>query len=392
MPDEEKPRKSSPTRLPFGRIASVILILLFSCILIVVNAAIVAIEGFDAITLGWIGISALLPALLYGTIIVLLDVREREPLRLLALAFLWGAFVAMSGSYVINTSLYVIAAVAVGEGLGEVIAAVMVAPFVEESAKAAGLVLLVWLFRREFNNVTDGIVYGALIGIGFGMTENVVYLGSGYRESGTEEFAMLFYLRVILGGFGHAGYTALTGAGIGYLRETDVGRWRIAAPIIGLIAAMLGHAAWNSVFALLIGIALDPNDFFRYYVIVPVIVFLGMLPGYVAVLLLLIRSWHREAAIIRLYLESEVHTGELTPGEHQRLASTRMRLSYELRTLQSQGFRAWLDARRLHQKLTKLAFRKWQLSRGDLSAAPDPTLDVEFREPIRRLRSFLPPA
>jgi protease PrsW len=378
-------------RLPFNGIALLIVLLLFSCLFVLINAAIIGMEGFDLGTLMLAGTASLFPALLYATLGVLLDVREREPFHVLALAFLWGAFVAMAGSYIINTGLYIVATVAFGSGVGELISIVIGAPLIEEAAKAAGLLVILWFFRREFNNVTDGIVYGSLIGIGFGMAENVLYLGGGYLQSGTEEFSNLFYLRVILGGFGHAGYTALTGAGFGYLRETDTGVARIAAPLVGLFAAILGHAAWNSVFALIIGLVLVPDDFFRYYVVVPLVVFLGMLPGYVAVLVLLIRSWRREAAVIMRYLETEVGAGLLSHNEYERLASARQRLSFELRALTGYGVGAWLSARRFHQRSTRLAFRKWQLSRGDRSAMGGSGLDVEFRDPIRKLRANLPP-
>jgi protease PrsW len=370
----------------------VILVLLFSCLLILITTAIIGVEGFDLDTLMLAGAAAFVPSLVYGTLVVLLDVREREPFRLLALAFLWGAFVAMTVSYVINTGLFVVATVAFGSGIGEVVSTVVGAPFIEEIAKAAGLLAILWFFRQEFTNVTDGIVYGALIGIGFGMTENVLYLAGGYREAGIDEFAILFYLRVILGGFGHAGYTALTGAGFGYLRETDTGYVRIAAPIIGLIAAILGHAAWNGVFAVIIGLVLVPEDFISYYIVVPVVVFTGMLPGYVAVLILLIRSWRREASVIRRYLSDEVDAGLLSPDEYERLVSARHRLSFELLALIRHGIGPWLSARRFHQKATRLAFRKWQLSRGDMSARGGPGLEVEFREPIRQLRIHLPTA
>ena len=37
------------------------------------------------------------------------------------------------------------------------------------------MLLLFLLVRNEFDNVLDGVVYGAVIGFGFAMTENTLY-------------------------------------------------------------------------------------------------------------------------------------------------------------------------------------------------------------------------
>ncbi len=41
--------------------------------------------------------------------------------------------------------------------------------------KGLALVALFYLARQEFDGPLDGIVYGALIGFGFSMTENLLY-------------------------------------------------------------------------------------------------------------------------------------------------------------------------------------------------------------------------
>ena len=45
------------------------------------------------------------------------------------------------------------------------------------------------------------------------MTENILYFGRTLQENGLVGLGVLFYLRVILGGFGHALYTGTTAAG-----------------------------------------------------------------------------------------------------------------------------------------------------------------------------------
>ena len=46
------------------------------------------------------------------------------------------------------------------------LAAPISAPIAEEIAKALGVLLIFWLLRAEFDNLRDGIVYGALVGSG----------------------------------------------------------------------------------------------------------------------------------------------------------------------------------------------------------------------------------
>ena len=76
-----------------------------------------------------------------------------------------------------------------GDGLGvdpDTVAAmvgpVLVAPLVEEPCKALFLAYVIW--NRHFDNMTDGFVYGAAAGLGFGMTENLLYFVSACGDLG----------------------------------------------------------------------------------------------------------------------------------------------------------------------------------------------------------------
>ena len=59
----------------------------------------------------------------------------------------------------------------------------LVAPFVEEAAKGALVLLVWWLVRREFDGITDGMVYAGICAAGFAFTENIQYLGPGLRRA-----------------------------------------------------------------------------------------------------------------------------------------------------------------------------------------------------------------
>ena len=60
--------------------------------------------------------------------------------------------------------------------------AVLFAPWSRRPPRAL-LVLLVWrLRRREFDGITDGMVYAGICAAGFAFTENIQYLGAGLRR------------------------------------------------------------------------------------------------------------------------------------------------------------------------------------------------------------------
>ena len=63
-------------------------------------------------------------------------------------------------------------------------AAAIVAPVDEELYKGAGLVIIYLMARSEFDSVMDGLVYGAMIGLGFQVVENVQYFMLAAGESG----------------------------------------------------------------------------------------------------------------------------------------------------------------------------------------------------------------
>ena len=113
-------------------------------------------------------LGALIPTVFYVLFVWWLDRYDKEPVWLLALAFAWGAMPAAFLSVVAELAFDASITLVAGEGLLADLASVSIsAPLVEESAKGVALIALALLFRREFHNALDGIVYGAMIGFGF---------------------------------------------------------------------------------------------------------------------------------------------------------------------------------------------------------------------------------
>jgi RsiW-degrading membrane proteinase PrsW (M82 family) len=192
---------------------------------------------------------AFVPALLYVLPLMWLDRYDPEPLWLLALAFAWGALIAVLVSFVLNTGIGIGVAVAVGgrEGamLGDIVGAVVSAPLVEEGSKGVGLLLLLIFFRRYFDDILDGIVFAGVIALGFATVENVLYYGRAIGMGGIPALIFLFFLRGILSPFAHVTFTSMTGIGCGIARESHNMFVRIVMPVIGYFGAVALHAFWN---------------------------------------------------------------------------------------------------------------------------------------------------
>jgi len=189
---------------------------------------------------------ALLPVPLLVALVLLLDRLEPEPRGNLVLCFAWGAGVAALLAAIINTAgLLFITQPELGQSRGELISATFGAPLVEESLKGAVLFWLLWRRRPEFDGPTDGIMYAAMVGLGFAMMENVgYYIGALVRPEvgGVELLGFTFVFRGLLSPFAHPAFTAMTGIGVAYAATHRRGGW---AAVTGLLGAMTLHGLWN---------------------------------------------------------------------------------------------------------------------------------------------------
>lgn len=184
-----------------------------------------------------------LPAIFLALFFWWMDRFEREPIILIVIAFLWGAIGAGMISGFVNTFFQVAFLVAKsGRIASDTLTAVLVAPFIEELTKGAFILVAFWLKRVD--NITDGILLGVVIGLGFAASENVLYAENVYAASGELAMWNNLWFREIHTTLLHASATAVWGAFIGYscfLRQTQ----RKLTIFNGFILAMLTHGFWN---------------------------------------------------------------------------------------------------------------------------------------------------
>jgi RsiW-degrading membrane proteinase PrsW (M82 family) len=192
-------------------------------------------------------LAAAAPALLYAWLITRIDRIDPEPVPALCAALVGGAVVAAYCSHTVNEWLLAWAGTLTTADQARPLAGGFGAPVVEEIAKAAMLVVLFALAGREARGALDGIVYGALIGVGFAFTENVVYLTFAMLQGGPTGLVQALYVRALLGGFNHAAFTATTGAALGWAWSAGTAGGRVLVPFVGLGLAIIQHVVWNAV-------------------------------------------------------------------------------------------------------------------------------------------------
>lgn len=315
-------------------------------IVIAVGLAVLAL-----VTLGPIGfvasaVVAILPAPLLVLWLRRIDQIEPEPTRLLWFAFLWGATVAVVVTVALQTPI--VAALALEAGsLGEVVVgAVVLAPIIEELAKAGAVAFIMLRYRHQLNGLIDGLVYGALVGMGFAVTEDILYYGMALAEGGVGAFAALAVGRGVFSAFLHPMFSAFAGMGLALTIEVRRNRW--LPPVVGLLVAMGLHALWNYA---AVRAAVDGSMGFLAGVYL-----LVFLPVFIAFLIGARAATRREGRIVAARLRPEVERGLLRPDEVATLGDLQRRNAALAVAKHLGGDAAMRHMRELHHTAGELAF------------------------------------
>src|SRR5437016_1218832 len=297
-------------------------------------------------------ICAMLPVPIYIMLLLWIDRYESEPLWMLTTTFLWGALVAVFIAIILNTvNGAIITAVTNSAQIGEHFGAVISAPIVEESAKAFILLVLFFWKTDEFDGIVDGIVYAGMVGLGFAMTENILYYGRAV-QGGAGSLTFIFILRGMAAPFSHPLFTSMTGIGLGWARQSNNGFIKLVAPVLGFMFAIFLHGTWNAT-ATYGGAA----GFFAGY-------FLIMGPAFIITLMVIFFSLRREGRIVRQFLYPDYQRGFFDAGEYEKLATIRGRMGLSWNAMTTKGFSGWRARRRYNQIASELAFHRSRVTRG----------------------------
>lgn len=319
-----------------------------------ISLGLIAVDlGANAFFLGFL--VAAVPVPVYVVLALWLDRFEPEPAKTLWQTFAWGATVAVFVALLVNTLADQVFGALAGPVAAELFSSIVAAPFVEELAKGAALLILFRELKDEFDGVVDGVVYAAMVGLGFAMIENVQYYGGAIAEGG-DASVVTFYLRGMISPFAHPLFTSMFGIGLGIVRERHGEGDRWSAPVLGFAVAVALHALWNLA-------ATFEGWFFVLYLLV-------MFPVFVGVLGMIYLSLRREGRVLREHLGPLVDDGVLTPDELECLSRVRRRMLASSAAWMRGGFGSLRARRELHRVASELAFHRWRVLRG-LTLGPE---------------------
>jgi RsiW-degrading membrane proteinase PrsW (M82 family) len=209
------------------------------------------VSGLDgAIDLAILILAALLPALLYLSWVRSSEGYMAESWGPLLRSFLYGALFATLVSALLELILLSVGtsvsqAVPAPEfsflngrsTLGQFFLVLVVAPLVEESLKATGVIRA----RRRFRVVSDGPVVGASVGLGFGFFETFLYGLGAFLTGGLVAGLGLILVRSVSSVLLHGSTTGMFG--FGYAESSLRGYGHLGAAYFLLAVAM--HAGFN---------------------------------------------------------------------------------------------------------------------------------------------------
>ena len=282
-------------------------------------------------------ITTLLAAISFPLVIAILfwlDRYEPEPARYRLAAIGWGGVVAVAISLVAEQLLFGL------PGTTTFVDTAVIAPLVEEAGKGLFLVVVVIFRRSQIHGLLDGLIYGALVGVGFAFVEDIVYYLSSLQAGA---LPLTFFLRGIMGPFAHPLFTSALGIGVGIAVTTRRPAVRVVAPILGYLGAVVMHGIWN-------GSTFWGGDgfFFAYAAI--------MLPLLAVVLAVAIWARSREGKMLTVALQQTVPMGWIRPEEIRWVARLSDRMSARAYAKRMGGKPAAEALREYQQTMTEVGF------------------------------------
>ncbi len=286
------------------------------------------------------------------TVVVLcylwLDRWEPEPPRLLILAFLWGASVAIILSLALG--LWADAVFLPTPGLPEGFESTALrAPLIEEAAK--GLFLLIMMTgrrRHELNSLTDCLVYAGLVGAGFAWFEDILYIADGETLGSS---LMIAALRLVMAPFAHSLFLSMLAIGVYFALRQRHTLAKLACIGAGYAGAVIMHALWNG--SSVIGI----EAYFLVYLV-------WMMPIFGLAIWLAVISRRREQRVVAAKLPNMVAANLVTANEASWLGSIHTRKLAVAEATRLGGRAAGKSVKAFATQVVELAFVQDRIDRG----------------------------
>jgi RsiW-degrading membrane proteinase PrsW (M82 family) len=190
---------------------------------------------------GLLGLTVLLPHALWLAAVLHYDGWTPRPWPLVMLAVAWGSLISSTAAIFLET---VSAPIANRLGVSDLNTMIM-APLWEEVTKGAFIVLLFVCAQRQLRGAWNGLVYGVLVGTGFGFTEDLVNLMSSLDE--IADLVGDYLIRDVFMAHVHPMFTGATGLAAGIavrqgLPAAKALRWIF----YGFLIAVTLHAIFDS--------------------------------------------------------------------------------------------------------------------------------------------------
>ncbi|MCX5215203.1 PrsW family intramembrane metalloprotease [Kitasatospora sp. NBC_00240] len=241
---------------------------------------------------------------------------------------------------------------------------------------AAGVLMLLLLFRHRITDTVTGLTLGAAVGLGYSFVESILFIkiygsfGSILGTTGGFEY----WIRQSIGLLGgQVAFGAVVGAGLTLAARSQR---RVLVASAALVAAIGGATATETLSGWLSGRLagqVDTGSALDTLVVSPLLWLLPQLPFIALAVMLLVLGLRERAVTLRAAAASEAATGHLaiTPAEELVLISPTLRLWALVRT--------W----RRHGRGTALHLHRLQTAQLDLAswrAQNDPDLEAQGDE------------
>ena len=278
-----------------------------------------------------------------------LDRWEPEPPRLLVLAFLWGASIAVVVATILELAVEPVINPGGDKNTVSFASIAISAPVIEEAAKGAFLLLMMTGRRRnELNSLTDCLVYAGLTAAGFAWLEDILYIANGDSLGGS---LLTAAMRLIMAPFAHPLFTTMTGIGVYFALQHRNVAVKAGYILLGYLGAVIMHGLWNG------SAAFGVTAYLLVYA-------LWMVPIFALAVALAVHSRLREQRVVASKLPGMVEAGLVTSNEASWLGSIRTRKLAIGEATRHGGRAAGKTVKAFAAQVVELAFVRDRIDRG----------------------------